>query len=227
MSCSVLLSLKVSTISLLITVNYKCKGQHSEKKSWAECCKLENCTVRFPQQKHALTALYMGVWRLELWVNQTWCFRHWKVKRAAGKFSLLPRGTLWKAPTFYLTDVIWHRSMRGKSLCHNWEFLYTQTFAPRDEQVVWWVRHFPMLCLGIQAQEASCRVTSLHGSKTASGEKGLKPSETPKCLSTEQASLFTPRELISLKLCPVPHIPLPLMVHSSKTKSAHSRRWPL
>lgn len=51
---SVLLSLKESTISLLITVNYKCKGQHSlvsqEKTMWAECCKLENVLFNFPSR---------------------------------------------------------------------------------------------------------------------------------------------------------------------------------
>lgn len=197
---------------------------------WAECCKLEN--VQFPQQKQTLTALYLGVWQLDLRVNQTWCFRPLKSQKRGRKIqfsALIFYLTIEEQSTFYKTIeyVMWHRSMRGKSLCHNWESLYTQIFAPRDNQVLWWTRNFPMPCLGVQPQEASRRVTSLHGSKTASGEKGLKPAETPKCPSTKQASLFTPRELISLKICPIPHIPVPLMVHSSKPKSAHSCRWPL
>lgn len=49
-------------------------------------------TVQFPQQKQTLTALYMGVWQLELWVNQTWCFRPLKSQKSSRKIQLAAKG---------------------------------------------------------------------------------------------------------------------------------------
>lgn len=65
-----------------------------------------------------------------MWVNWTWCFRPLKnSKAAAGRSSVLPRGTKcsWKALTFALTNVTGGK--RGKRVYHSGDFLCTQVFA--------------------------------------------------------------------------------------------------
>jgi len=72
---------------------------------------------------------------------------------------------------------------------------------------------FPHSLLGAQPQEASRSVTSLHSAKATSGQEWPKSQKTLKRpLAGLLGSLISLSKLLSLKLCPVPHVPLPSIV---------------
>lgn len=193
---TVLLSLKPSITSLLIPVNYGCEGQHPlafrERTSQAESCKLENIKVDFPSRENLWPpCTWESLTQLELRVNWAWCIRPWK-SQSSSRSQHAAKGET--------CSTVWGS---GRELMV--QKLSETCWLPRI------TRQCPVPSLCFQPPDVSTFL-SLPGSKQPWGKKG-KSHQRPRCpYPGLLASLLTLSELISLKLCPVPHVLLPSMV---------------